>query len=131
MTVSGPTIKLGRALRHERFMVTSKSLRPDEDISKWVWLVPAIALLVAILPLPYSYYMGLRWVVAGAAAYIGWKEYNLNRNAPNSYVWIFGAISIVFNPIVPIHLFKSAWIVINLITAAAFLGHYRLRTQNN
>lgn len=109
---------------------TPIGLRPNADISKWLWIVPAILLLVAILPLPYIYYMAMRWIVAGAAAFIAWKEFELNNKAANSYVWIFAALALVFNPIVPIHLFKLAWIAINLFSAAAFIGHYRLRLES-
>ncbi|MFT6605843.1 MAG: hypothetical protein ACJA2X_001019 [Halocynthiibacter sp.] len=105
-------------------------LRPEIDISKWLWLAPAIMLLVAVLPLPYVYYIALRWIVAGAAGFIAWKEFALNNNAANSYVWIFAAIALVFNPIFPVHLFRLAWIAIGLFSAAAFIGHYKLRQES-
>lgn len=106
---------------------TPAGLRPGTDLSKWIWFVPAIAVVVAVLPLPYGFYMGLRWLVAAAAAFLAWKEYALNGKRANSYTWIFGAMALLYNPIIPIHLFKLLWVVLNLITAAAFVGHYRLR----
>lgn len=99
------------------------------DLPKWVWWVPAVALLFAILPLPYTYYMGLRWLVAVTAFWIAWKEFDLGGNSVSTYVVIFASIGIVFNPIAPVHLFKLAWVAINLITAAAYLGHMRLRAN--
>lgn len=106
--------------------ITPEGLRPETDISKWVWFLPAAVLLVAILPLPYVYYIGMRWIVAAAAAFLAWKEYTLNDNAPNSYVWAFGFIALLFNPLIPVHLFKLLWIIINVATAAIFVGHYKL-----
>lgn len=106
-------------------------LRPGADLSIWIWFVPIIALVVAVLPLPYSFYMGLRWLVTIAAASLAWKEYELNRRRANSYTLIFGAIALLYNPILPVHLFKLLWIALNLITAAAFFGHYRLRRSND
>ena len=107
--------------------LTSGVLRLGFGASKWVWFVPAIALCIAILPLPYTYYMGLRWLVAVAAAFIAWKEYDLGGRRTNSYAIIFGVIALLYNPVLPIHLFKLLWVVLNLITAATFVGHYRLR----
>ena len=110
---------------------TPEGLRPQTDISKWLWLAPAIVLLIAILPLPYVYYVGMRWIVAGAAGYLAWQEFSQNGQKANSYVWVFGVIALVFNPIMPIHLFKVLWIAINLASTAVFLGHYRLCQQGS
>ena len=98
-------------------------------LSKWVWLVPSAVLAIAILPLPYAYYVALRWVVAGAALLLAWVEYEPNSDKHKTYVWLFAGFAILYNPILPVHLFKFAWVVINLFTAAAFLGHFKLRAR--
>lgn len=110
---------------------TPAGFRPGSDFSKWIWFVPSIALVVAVLPLPYSFYMGLRWLIAAAATFFAWKEYELNGKRANSYTFIFGAMALLYNPIIPVHLFKLLWVVLNLITAAVFLGHYRRRLSND
>jgi hypothetical protein len=108
---------------------TPLGLRPDTDIPKWVWIAPAIAVLVAILPLPYFYYIVLRWGVCGAAAFIAWKEFDLNKPSPNLCVWIFGVLAILYNPIIPVHSVKVFWVFVNLATAGAFYWHYKLRLR--
>lgn len=90
-----------------------------------VWWGPAIALLVAILPLGYGYYTPLRVVVCAAATFLAWKEYVGNSQQANAYVWIFGGIALLYNPLLPIHLSKLIWTVINIITADIFLGHHK------
>ncbi len=114
---------------YDPYRSTPDGLVPGRDISVWLWWVPAIALLVAILPLPYGYYMLLRVVVCAAAGFIAWKEYDLNGKRSNSYSWIFGVIAALFNPLIPAHLFKLLWVVINIITALTFIGHFRLRLR--
>jgi len=104
-----------------------EEVQPMTAIPKWVWLAPAAALAVAILPLYYDYYIFLRWLVAGTATYLAWKEYELNGMMANSYVWIFGVVALLFNPVIPVHLFKALWVLLDLLTIAVFLGHYRLR----
>lgn len=106
---------------------TPAGLRPGSDLPKWLWWGPAIALVIAVLPLPYGYYMALRLAVCAAAAFIAWKEYELNGKEANSYTWIFGIVAVLYNPFLPVHLFKLLWVVLNLGTAATFIGHYQLR----
>ncbi len=105
---------------------TPKGLRPETDLSKWIWLVPGIALIVAVLPMPYVYYIGLRWLVCGAALLLSWKEYEAFGRRGNGFAVVFGAVAVVYNPILPVHLFKLLWIMLNLLGAAVFFGHYRL-----
>ena len=40
-----------------------------------IWLVPAVALLIALAPLPYGYYTLLRIIICGAAAFIAYSIY--------------------------------------------------------
>lgn len=110
--------------------MTPAGLRPDIDISKWVWFAPVIALAIAVLPLPYGYYVVLRWFISGVALLLAWKEWEIGQNEFSYYIWIFGAITILYNPIIPIHLFKMLWVFINIGTAAIFLLHYKLRLQS-
>jgi len=36
-------------------------------------------------------------------------------------VWIFGFLAILYNPIIPIHLYeKGIWIIVNIITSILF-----------
>lgn len=108
---------------------TPKGLRPEADISKWVWFAPAIALLLCVLPLDDDFEDTLRWVIAGPAAFLAWKEYALNGRQANSYTWIFGVVAVLFNPVIPVHLFNLLWIFLYIGGAAVFVGHYQLRRQ--
>lgn len=86
-------------------------------------------MLIAILPLPYTYYMGARWFVAGAAALLAWKEFEANRSLHWGFLWAFGGVVILFNPIVPVHLTKSIWAVIDLVAAGIFVFHWNARKR--
>lgn len=110
---------------------TPKGLRPEVDLSKWIWFVPAIALVLCILPFDDDFEETLRWVIAGPAAFLAWKEYDLNGRAANSYTWIFGAVAVLFNPLIPVHLFGLLWIALYIGGAAVFVGHYQLRRQGS
>lgn len=74
-------------------------------------------LLLAIADLPYGYYTILRiivTIVAGITAFIASEQDN------EIWMLLFGAIAILFNPIIPIYLDKDAWLVIDIIVAILF-----------
>ena len=61
----------------------------------------------------------MRWVICGCAVFIAYQRYKEKGCGFPTVVFI--VIAIVYNPIEPIHLFKEAWIVINIITVSIFL----------
>ena len=74
-------------------------------------------LLLAVLPLPYVYYQLLRIVVTLIAAVNAYKFYEDNQMA---WVLVFGIIALIWNPIFPIYLDKSVWIILDFIGAGIF-----------
>lgn len=86
-------------------------------------LIPALiataVLLGALAPLPYAYYQMLRFVVAGIAIYIAYQAYSWEKSWAT---WLFGAIAILFNPLIPIHLTREIWQPIDIVCAMFFLA---------
>ena len=80
--------------------------------------ISVFLLLLAIPRLPYGYYIFLRWVVSATALFSAWAAYECKHK-----FWVFtmGGIAILFNPIVPVHLLKETWAVIDFIVAVVFL----------
>lgn len=89
-------------------------------ISRLVWLVPIALTLIALVPLPYGYYIFLRVVLCTAAAYLAWTEYE-EVKAVNGWIVGLVVLSIVYNPIIRVHLTREIWSGINVATVA-FLG---------
>lgn len=73
-----------------------------------------IALILAAFPLPYGYYIFLRWLVLASATLHIIMGVSRHRIA---VVIIFIPIAILFNPIAPIHLPKGLWFFIDLLSA--------------
>lgn len=88
-------------------------------------LVPAALLLVALLPLPYGYYTFLRLIVTGWAVFLIWFEYQ-GRSELNGWAIGFALIAALFNPIVPVHLDREVWRIIDFVAAVVF-GVYATR----
>ena len=88
----------------------------SKDLS---WKLPILVLLLGLLPMPYGYYFFSRLVVFIGALFFAINLFN-NKNSITTCM--FGCVSILYNPIFPIHLGdKNIWIVVNLITAVLFL----------
>lgn len=86
--------------------------------NNWFKLLAAAFLIGALGNQPYSYYQLLRWIVTAAGAYSAYQAYSSKKSA---WVWLFGAIAVLFNPFAPFYLAKDAWQSIDLITAIIFI----------
>ena len=65
-----------------------------------------------------AYYQVLKWFVIVGAILCG---INFYKQKKQNLFYIFCAITILFNPIVPIFLTKSIWRIIDIIVAVIFL----------
>lgn len=96
--------------------VDSKHL---EIVFKTFFTFCALCCFAAVLPLPLFYYIFLRIIVSVAAAI---TVYYFGRQKDFRWVTAFGAVLILFNPIIPIHFYlKSIWIPIDIVTGILFL----------
>jgi len=68
----------------------------------------------ALMDNPYAYYQVLRWIIAGVMGYSAYLAYEQKRIV---WIWIFGVIAILYNPIAPIYLARGTWMGIDLIVA--------------
>lgn len=96
------------------------------DLSAAFWLVPAVALLIALVPLPYGYYTLLRIVVCGATSLLAYNELNTS-GAVSMWGLLMGGVALLFNPIVPIHFSREIWAPIDILAAVAIFIHWRAR----
>ncbi len=68
--------------------------------------------------MPYGYYTLSRFVVCACSIYFMHRIYLKNQT---SFVWVFGFLALLYNPIIPVHLYqKEIWMVVNAITAVLF-----------
>ena len=79
-----------------------------------VRLIAVVLLVLALDRHLYSYYKLLRWVVCGATVYSGFLAMEQEKKA---WVWAFGIIAVLFNPIIPFRLDRETWHIIDLIVA--------------
>lgn len=88
---------------------------------KRILLIVAITLLLALAPLPICYYTFLRIAVTVTAVIIMANEFKTGIS-----IWFvfFGITAIIFNPIIPIYLYKrSLWMPIDILAAILFFSY--------
>jgi len=85
--------------------------------NNWFKIIAVLFLLGAIADNPYSYYQFLRWIILGVSGYSAYLSYNSGKK-----IWmvIFGAIALLFNPIIPFYFSRSTWQSIDAIVAIIF-----------
>lgn len=81
----------------------------------------AILLLVAAVfgRWPYGFYTFLRLVVCGTSAYLAFVAYTAKDKF---WLWVMGGLAVLFNPLVPIHLHRSAWQFFDALSAMLLWG---------
>jgi len=84
---------------------------------KYLSITSGVMLILAILNLPYGYYTFLRLGITISA---GIFTYYFYESKETIWTVVFGAIALLFNPIVPVYLDKSTWVLIDIVTAIVF-----------
>lgn len=89
------------------------------ELPKPLIYIAAALLFLGALPLPYDYYMLLRFVACGAFAWAAFITYENNEEV---LPWVFGILAVLFNPIFKIHLPKELWAVVDVCSGAFLLA---------
>lgn len=81
-------------------------------------VISIVMLLIAIpVGLPYGYYVLLRWIICASAAYLAYLSLEQKKEV---FTWLFGLTALIFNPIIPLHLGKDLWVIIDFLAALLF-----------
>lgn len=91
---------------------------PKTIVPPWVILITAALCFAAIADLPYDYYRFLRWAVSVVAIFSAIQMHRINRQG---WVWVLGAVVILFNPVIPISFEKSTWRIVDGAAGIVFI----------
>jgi len=82
--------------------------------------IAAVLLFIGLIPnLPYGYYVFLRWAVC---ILCGLQMTAIAHDKSNrGWLWAFAVIAVIFNPLIPIHLKKDVWQVVDFCTGVVLL----------
>lgn len=79
-----------------------------------VYIVLAAMLLLCLAPMPYGYYMMVRYVMLVAFAYLSYDSFKQGRDG---YGFLFAALAVLFQPFVKIALGRLIWNVVDIVVA--------------
>lgn len=80
-------------------------------------IIGLVLLFLALLNLPYEYYIFLRWAITIIALFITFVIWDKLENMK----WMSVIIAIIYNPIVPVYLSRNVWILIDILSGLIFL----------
>lgn len=81
-------------------------------------VVAAVLLFWALDKHTYDYYVVLRWVTCAVA---GYSTYVAIARKQTGWACMLGVIAMMFNPIIPVHLGRSTWAIIDVVSAVVLL----------
>lgn len=98
---------------------------------KHLYLALTVLLLLCLAPMPYGYFMLVRFVMMVACGWLAYRYYTMNK-VPAT--WVFGVLALLFQPIYKIALGRTVWNVIDVIVAllmiALFVMELRREKRN-
>jgi hypothetical protein len=100
----------------------SKSGGRHDGLPAPLWIGSASLLTLALFQLPLGYYTFLRLTVCAAAGYSAW--FYLRHSKDSWLGWLFAAISLAYNPILPVHLERAVWCIVDVGTLIVFCSQW-------
>ena len=85
---------------------------------KHLYIALAILLLLCLAPMPYGYFMLVRFVMMVACGMLAYRYYKSNKMAAT---WVFGTLTLLFQPIYKIALGHTVWNVVDVVVAVFML----------
>ena len=86
---------------------------------KHFYLALAVLLLLCLAPMPYGYFMLVRFVMMVACGIMAYRYYTMNKVVAT---WVFGVLALLFQPIYKIALGRTVWNVIDIIVALLMIA---------
>ncbi len=78
----------------------------------------SILLFLAIAPMPYGFYTFIKIIVCGCAGAIFYQLWD--KGYRGIWLWVWGMIVILFNPVAEIHMTKEVWMVVDALAGSLF-----------
>ncbi len=85
---------------------------------KHLKLILAIALLLCLAPMPYGFYMLIRFF---ATVMFGLMAYRYHQEKKENLMITFGALAVLFQPLIKIPLGRTVWNVVDVVIAVVLI----------
>ena len=85
---------------------------------KYLYLILSVLLLLCLLPMPYGYYMLVRFV---SMVTFGVMAYQYIQKKQTVWAITFGALAILFQPFIKVALGRTMWNIVDVIVAVLLI----------
>lgn len=124
-------LTFNKCISYETIDLKEKLLLKDSNtkhlkLPKKTYYISIAALLLALMPMPYSYYTILRVFITVICSWY----LILNKEKINGLFFCYLGILILFNPIVKIHLTREFWSIINIALSIFLYSETRDKNKN-
>ncbi|MEK7552877.1 MAG: DUF6804 family protein [Patescibacteria group bacterium] len=78
-----------------------------------ITIIATVLLFLAVADgWPYGFFTLLRFVVCASTIFLAWRSYKTNKT---NWSWAFVFVAILFNPLIPVHLSRDTWVIIDIV----------------
>lgn len=88
------------------------------EISWKILAVISALLFLAVAPMPYGFYTFVRIIVCGSAGLMCYQLWNTGYRG--TWLWVWGIVAILFNPVAVIHMTKEVWMAVDALAGGVF-----------
>ena len=89
-----------------------------KQVMKQVYLILAALMLLCLAPMPYGYYMLVRFMAMVAFGIMAYRYYMNNKAIAAT---VFGVLALLFQPIYKIALGRTIWNIVDVIVAVLLI----------
>ena len=94
---------------------------------KYLYLILSAFLLLCLLPMPYGYYMIVRFVSMVA---FGVMSYQYIQKKQTILAVTFGALALLFQPFIKVALGRTMWNIVDVIVAVLLVVIWIKKTKD-
>lgn len=95
---------------------------------KYIYLILAAMLLLCLAPMPYGYYILVRYVAMVVFGVMAYQFYNQKKEG---LAVACGALALLFQPFIKIALGRTMWNVVDVIVAIVLVVLYLVEREND
>lgn len=81
-------------------------------------LIIAVLLLLCLADMPYGFYQLVRFVTAGAFAYLSYDYFKLKKKGLG---FVFAALALLFQPFFKVALGRMIWNIVDVVVAVGLI----------
>ena len=97
---------------------TKKLLNSSKGNMKLIYLILSAALLLCLAPMPYGYFILVRFIAMMGFGYLAFQYFKQRKEV---LTWTFVTLALLFQPFAKIGLGRTVWNIVDVIVAIGLI----------